>query len=179
MRRERKNADFDSFRPGISDMKPATSASARVEGPAEGTTEEFAYALASLEIRHYVPLTSKKDTEADMNATTLAPPMSTSTAFPTAAVESCLRDELIEAIKAEASVKGISLPGAAAQIAKAAVSVDSLIVVSILCAVEPVVGFELPESVVRTGGYSSVEGALAHLLPRIEAQWNKRKGPKS
>jgi hypothetical protein len=119
---------------------------------------------------------SKKDTESDV--TTLAPPAPAISTFPAAAVETCLRDELIEAIKAEASIKGISLPASPAQIAKTAVPVDSLVVVSILCAVEPIVGFELPESVVLVGGYVSVESALGHLLPRIEAQWNKKKGTK-
>ena len=83
--------------------------------------------------------------------------------------------ELIEAIKAEASIRGVSLP---ADMAKAGISIDSLVVVSILCTVEPIVGFELPESVVRAGGYVSVESALGHLLPRIEQQWIKRKGAK-
>jgi len=108
--------------------------------------------------------------------TTLAPPAPVISTFPATAVEICLRGELIEAIKAEALIRGISLPAAPAQIAKAIVPVDSLVAVSILCAVELVVGFELPESVVRAGGYTSVESALEHMLPRIEAQWNKRKG---
>jgi hypothetical protein len=56
------------------------------------------------------------------------------------------------------------------------VDVDSLVVVSLLCTVEPHIGFELPESVVRTGGYKSVDAAVEHLLPRIEAEWKKRKG---
>jgi len=98
--------------------------------------------------------------------------------FPMAAVEAGLRGELIEAAKIEASIRGIALPVAADQIARAAVQVDSLVVVSILCSVEPIVGFELPESVVRTGGYASVESALGHLLPRIEKEWMKRKGAK-
>jgi hypothetical protein len=72
----------------------------------------------------------------------------------------------------------MALPTAPGQIAKAAVQVDSLVVVSILCAVEPIVGFELPDSVVRAGGYASVESALGHLLPRIEKEWMKRKGAK-
>ncbi len=109
---------------------------------------------------------------------TLAPPAPAIAAFPVAAVEACLRGELIEAIKAEASIRGISLPTSPAETAKTAFPVDSLVVVSILCAVEPVIGFELPESVVRAGGYASVESALGHLLPRIEAQWTKRKGAK-
>jgi hypothetical protein len=57
--------------------------------------------------------------------------------------------------------------------------VDSLVVVSILCAVEPIVGFELPESVVRAGGYTSVDSALGQLLPRLEKEWMKKKGAKS
>ncbi len=98
--------------------------------------------------------------------------------FPTAAVEACLRDELVETVKGEAAIKGVALPAAPTQIAQTPFQVDSLVVVSILCAVEPIVGFELPESVVRAGGYVSVDSALEHLLPRIEKLWTKRKGGK-
>jgi hypothetical protein len=98
--------------------------------------------------------------------------------FPSAAVEKCLVEELVEAIKAEESIKGLVLPASAAAIVKASVQVDSLVTVSILCAVEPIVGFELPESVVRTGGYTSVEAAMAHLVPRIEKLWRKKHGVK-
>ncbi len=112
-----------------------------------------------------------------MSTITLSP-ATPITAYLDTVVATCLRDELIEAVKAEALIKGIALPSSPAQIANAAVPVDSLVVVSILCAIEPIVGFELPEHVVRTGGYSSVESALGHLLPRIEAQWNKKKGAK-
>lgn len=112
-----------------------------------------------------------------MATTTLAPPVKTAP-FPAAAVEAKLRDELIEAVKIEASIRGISLPSAPSQISKTAVHIDSLVVVSILCAVEPIVGFELPERVVRTGGYASAESALGHLLPRLEKEWTKKKGAK-
>ncbi len=110
----------------------------------------------------------------------LAPPPNVvaNPTFPAAAVEADLRSELIEAIKAEAMIKGVALPAATGAIAQTAFQVDSLIVVSILCVVEPLVGFELPESVVRTGGYASVEQAVGQLMPRIEAQWKKRKGSK-
>lgn len=113
-----------------------------------------------------------------MSVSTLAPSPNVVAipAFPTAAVEADLRSELIESIKAEAMIKGVTLPAATSAIAQIPFQVDSLIVVSILCVVEPLVGFELPESVVRTGGYASVEQAVGQLLPRIKAQWNKRKG---
>ncbi|MHB0670029.1 hypothetical protein [Roseomonas mucosa] len=89
-----------------------------------------------------------------------------------------LLNELIEAVKAEALIKGVALPAASAPIGSLPFQIDSLVVVSILCTVEPILGIELPESVVRTGGYSSVDQALAQLLPRIEAHWMKRRGGK-
>lgn len=109
----------------------------------------------------------------------LAPPPVKIAPFPLAAVEAKLRDELVEAVKIEASIRGMTLPSAPADIAKASVHVDSLVVVSILCAVEPIVGFELSESVVRAGGYTSVDSALGQLLPRLEKEWTKKKGAKS
>ncbi len=114
-----------------------------------------------------------------MATTTLAPPPVKIAPFPLAAVEAKLRDELVEAVKIEASIRGMTLPAAPADIAKASVHVDSLVVVSILCAVEPIVGFELSESVVRAGGYTSVDSALGQLLPRLEKEWTKKKGAKS
>jgi hypothetical protein len=98
------------------------------------------------------------------------------TAFPRAAVEACLMSELIAAVTAAAAIKGIALPGGSGDIAKAGLDVDSLVVVSILCAVEPILGFELSESAVRSGGYSSVQTAVDHLVPCIEAQWATKKG---
>lgn len=115
-----------------------------------------------------------------MSTATLAPPISTPAVspFPFAAVETDLRNELIEAVKAEALMKGVALPTTPAAIGGAPFQIDSLVVVSILCTVEPLLGVELPESVVRTGGYSSVDQALGQLLPKIEAYWKKRKGGK-
>jgi hypothetical protein len=111
-----------------------------------------------------------------VDVSAIAPPAPITSTFPAAEVEACLRDELIDAIKMEALARGVSLPSAPAQIAKTIVQVDSLVVVTILIAVEQIVEFELPETVVRAGGYLSVEKAIEQLLPRIEQEWNKRKG---
>ncbi len=113
-----------------------------------------------------------------MGTTTRAPPPPLIATFRKSTVEAGLRQELIEAIKIEAAIRGVTLPSASDQVAKAFVQVDSLVVVSILCTVEPIVGFELPDSVVRAGGYTSVEAAVLHLLPRIEKEWTKKKGAK-
>jgi hypothetical protein len=100
-----------------------------------------------------------------MSVSTLMPAptsLMTTGPFPQAAVEACLRKELIEVVTAEAGIKSIALPRASADISKVSFHIDSLVVVSILCAVEPIVGFELPDRVVRAGGYESVESALKH-----------------
>ena len=52
---------------------------------------------------------------------------------------------------------------------------DSLTTVDALCVLDAVLGFKLKEDVVRTGGYDSVSEALEHLVPRIQAIWDKRK----
>ncbi len=115
-----------------------------------------------------------------MAIATLAPPRlpAITAPFPAAAVKANLRNELIDCVKAEAMIKGGALPAASAAIEATPFQIDSLVVVSILCTVEPILGFELPDSVVRTGGYGSIDQALAQLLPSIEAQWKKRKGGK-
>lgn len=54
-----------------------------------------------------------------------------------------------------------------------------LVVVSLLTAVESVVGCNLPDTVVRAGGFTSVEQALEQLVPRIEKHWAKINGVKT
>lgn len=100
------------------------------------------------------------------------------TAFPIAAVEKALIDGLIDAVASEAAIKGYAVPTKPAELAKAAVHVDSLLTVDILCAVEPIIGFELPQHVVKTGGYSSIEAAVTDVTTRIEREWNKKYGVK-
>jgi hypothetical protein len=48
-------------------------------------------------------------------------------------------------------------------------------VVSLLTAVEPVLGMKLQDSVVKAGGYTSVNHAMERLMPRIEKAWEKHK----
>ena len=53
-----------------------------------------------------------------MVTTTLVPPPVKIAPFPLAAVEAKLRDELVEAVKIEGSIRGMALPAAPADIAK-------------------------------------------------------------
>jgi hypothetical protein len=99
--------------------------------------------------------------------------------FPLAAVQSCLLAELTMLAETEAQIRGIELPKGPAALIKMAVPLDSLSVVDVLCAVEPIIGFESKDSLVRTGGYPSIEAAMDHLLPRLEAAWKKHNGVKA
>jgi hypothetical protein len=73
----------------------------------------------------------------------------------------------------EATLKGVTLPSDTTGQAAASVRLDSLEVVSLLCDIEPIVNSELKDSLVRSGGYSSVNQAMEHLMPRIEKSWEK------
>ncbi|RYY28839.1 MAG: hypothetical protein EOP62_02365 [Sphingomonadales bacterium] len=98
--------------------------------------------------------------------------------FPIAKVIAALTSELTQVAQSEAFVRGISLPTAHSALMKAAVPIDSLSTVDALCVLDTVLGFKLKESIVRTGGYDSVEEALNHMVPRIQAAWTKRKKKK-
>ena len=110
--------------------------------------------------------------------TTLAHPALKTNTFPSAAVEACLRGELVETIKSFAKIKGLALPSAPDKIATTPFQIDSLVCVEILCAIEPIVQIQLPEKVVQAGGYGSIDAAIKNLIPCIEAEWKKQKGLK-
>lgn len=99
-------------------------------------------------------------------------------AFPKEEVAAALNAELLSLAQSEAQTRGIEVPRDSAALSTTAVPIDSLSVVDILCAIEPIVGVELRESIVRTGGYNSVEDALNHLVPRIERVWVRKKETK-
>jgi len=108
-----------------------------------------------------------------MTIATIAKPAVAALAFPKAEVEAKLKEALIGAVQAEATLKGIALPSDTVGQTAASVRLDSLDVVSLLCEVEPILDFELKDSLVRTGGYASVNQAMDHLMPRIEKAWEK------
>ena len=93
--------------------------------------------------------------------------------FPKAGVEAKLRDLLFDALTTDAQLKGIALPADKPGKYAASIRLDFLGVVDLLCGLEPVVGFELKESLVKTGGYKSINDAVGHLMPRIETAWAK------
>jgi len=96
--------------------------------------------------------------------------------FPLTEIRDCLIAELTSLVISEAAVTGVPIPSSPAATLKLAIPLDSLSVVDVLCAVDPIIGFPLHESIVKTGGYKSIEAALEHVMPRIEKAWAKKNG---
>jgi len=98
----------------------------------------------------------------------------TATAFPAGEIESCIRDYLASEGETQAKLHGggKASGGSGGSVGPQPV-IDSLVVVSVLCAVEPMVPFKLPESIVKAGGYESVEEVIQHIMPKLEKRWRK------
>lgn len=117
---------------------------------------------------------AKKHNEEPVPVSTISKAAVT-TPFPTAEIEARLREELLHAVESIASIHGVAIPAGVAVQSKLSVEIDSLVVVGLLCAVEPTLGFELKDHVVKAGGYGSINEAVGHLMPRIENEWAKHK----
>jgi acyl carrier protein len=106
----------------------------------------------------------------------LPPKVALKASFPAVEIEACLRNELIHVVEERAGLEGVSLPSTPAAIVTATFAIDSLDVVEILCKVDELAGFNLPDGVVCSGGYNSIDKAIKHMMPRIEKVWTKQKG---
>jgi acyl carrier protein len=99
--------------------------------------------------------------------------------FPTIEIEACLRDELIHIVRSRAEILKQPVPSSQAAIVTASFAIDSLDVVEILCKLDELMGFDIPHTVVRAGGYSAIDQAIQHLMPGVEKVWLKRNGGKA
>lgn len=104
-------------------------------------------------------------------ATTLKP--ATQPVFPAQAIEASIRDFLAEEGEMQAVLHGGSGVGQPPGSIGPQPVIDSLVVVEVLLELETQVPFELPESLVRAGGYDSVDEVVQHLLPKIQQRWNQ------
>ena len=99
---------------------------------------------------------------------------SLSVVFPAAEVEACIRDALAD----EAADQAILRPGRAATATPVAPrpwepEIDSLVVVEVICAVEELLGIEIPATFSPKGGYDSVEARINDLMPEVKAAWTE------
>lgn len=71
---------------------------------------------------------------------------------------------------------GTGLPSTPAAIVTTPFPINSLDAVEVLCKLDELLGFNLPHSVVRAGGYDLIGEALQHVMPGVEKVWSKRNG---
>ena len=95
-------------------------------------------------------------------------------AFPKEEIETSIRECLAHEGEMQAVLRGsgTSSAGSSGSVG-ARPSIDSLVVVSILCEIEPTVPFDLPESFVRPGGYETVDDVIQDIMPKLEMRWRE------
>jgi len=96
-------------------------------------------------------------------------------AFLATEVEAALRTELLAALNIEASLRGVVLPADIATVSAMPFDIDSLVVVGLLCGLEPLLGFEIQEEIVQAGGYNSINDTVTCLMPKLGHEWLKRR----
>lgn len=69
---------------------------------------------------------------------------------------------LYDHTSADGSSLGVSRP-----------TIDSYVVVELLVELEPICQFPLPESIVRQGGYDSVDELEEDFLPKLKNRWQR------
>jgi hypothetical protein len=97
---------------------------------------------------------------------------SRSAVFPAAQVEACIRD----ALAVQAADQAVLRPGRAAQSAAPRSwepEIDSLVVVEVICAVEELLGIDLPATFSPKGGYDGVEACIDDLISEARVAWGE------
>lgn len=113
-----------------------------------------------------------------MSITATASPKA-SNKFPVKEIESSIRDFLAHEGAMQAVLHGKSTTGAGSGSIGPQPVIDSLVVVEVLIELEALVPFALPDSLVRAGGYDSVDEVVQHLLPKVERRWTEHQKEKS
>lgn len=109
-------------------------------------------------------------------ATITIPGAKTKPAYPAGDVAGVLCHELLGAIRRRFRRKGVPLPKNDEEVVIMTIDIDSLTVVELLSSLDDILPFEVSESVVKAGGYDSIDAAVKHLTGRIATKWNKHHG---
>ena len=102
------------------------------------------------------------------------PTISKAKTFPKGAVLTALTAALLAEAKRKLKHESKPVPADVMMLRTKSIVLDSLGVVEILMIVEPIAKCELPETIVRAGGYNSVDEAVKHIMPRIEDVWKRK-----
>ncbi len=108
-----------------------------------------------------------------MTPTTAAEPK-TIPALPAREIEACIRDFLAEEGEMQAVLHGAGdTENASGNSIGPQPVIDSLVVIEILLELETIIPFELPDDLVRAGGYDNVNEVVQHLTPQLKRRWRK------
>lgn len=98
------------------------------------------------------------------------------TPFPVGKITAALRDELITSVREIARRRGDAIAPTDSELIVEQLEVDSLTVVEILIVLDGLLPFEVGESAVRAGGYTSIKEAVEDVVARVEREWGKHHG---
>jgi len=93
-------------------------------------------------------------------------------AFPAAQVEACIRN----ALSGQAADQVVLRPNRAMPAGPSRSwepEIDSLVVVEVICAVEELLGIEIPPTFSPKGGYDTAEACMNDLMSEAEAVWTE------
>jgi acyl carrier protein len=100
---------------------------------------------------------------------------SISAVFPAAEVEACIRDALAD----QAADQALLRPGRGTKTATPVAprswerEIDSLVAVEVICAVEELLGIEIPPTFCPKGGYDSTEACINDFMSEAKAAWDE------
>ncbi len=92
--------------------------------------------------------------------------------YPATAVATVMQQELVRAVRSRFQRKGQPLLIPDDELVLLTLEIDSLTVVELLSNLDDILPFKVTESVVKAGGYGSIEAAVKHVVSRIETKWN-------
>jgi len=96
-------------------------------------------------------------------------------AFPQAEIVSALEEWWADEKAEDALLKNDeSPPPSTTSVMAPLVEIDSHRVVRALLTIEPLVGFEIPETVIRSGGYEDIADMTSDLVPRLQKLFEKK-----
>jgi len=92
-------------------------------------------------------------------------------AFPAAELETCIRD----ALQGQATDQAVLRPGRKGTAIPRSwePEIDSLVVVEVICAVEELLGIQIPATFSPKGGYDSADACINDLMSEAKAAWTE------
>jgi acyl carrier protein len=94
--------------------------------------------------------------------------------FPAGELEACIREALADQAADQAVLRPGRLTTATSVVPRSwEPEIDSLVVVEVICAVEELLGIEIPATFSPKGGYDSADACVNDLMSEAKTAWTK------